>query len=243
MKSTSNFDNSKPISATNSLFLSSGQRTQDDSSMDWSTDPAPASPPSYVPSVRECMSSSCAPLPNSESIGKRRVESDSSGPSVLNYNNNQLLIASSWDGAYHTLSVFGTGETSATDVANIALSITRMTDYFKHNLADKNLPAEEFADVVKTLWSLIASVYTYKWNLLPIEDKSIHKIMGEKILPRYLKLWLLKKKVVENSSSSSSSISLSLNAAVSSPFPTATSAAIPPLLTSVAPQKVLNLQI
>ena len=94
MKSISNFDNSKPISATNSLFLSPGQRTQDDSSMDWSTDPAPASSLSYIPPARECMSLSCAPLPNSESIRKRRMESNSSGPSVLNYNNNQLLITS-----------------------------------------------------------------------------------------------------------------------------------------------------
>jgi len=52
MKFTLNFDNSKPVSATNNLFLSLGQRTQDDSSMDWSTDPAPASSPPCIPSAR-----------------------------------------------------------------------------------------------------------------------------------------------------------------------------------------------
>ena len=58
--------------------------------------------------------------------------------------------------------------------------------------------------------------------------------MGEKILPSYLKHELLKENIMEKSSSSLSSISLPLNATVSPPRPTATSAAVPPLLTSVA---------
>jgi len=132
------------------------------------------------------------------------------------------------------LSVFGTGETSTTDAANIALSITRMTNYFKHNLAGKFLSAGEFTDIVKAFWGLIAPVYTYKWDLLPIEDKSICKLMGKKILPGYLKLGLLKEKMIKNSfSSSSSSTSLPSNTVVSPPLPTATSVTIPPLPTSV----------
>ena len=113
-----------------------------------------------------------------------------------------------------------------------------MTNYLKYNLANKKVPAKEFAIIVKTLWGLITLLYSAKWDFLPIEDKSICKLMGKKILPRYLKLGLLKENVMEKSPSSLSSIFPSLNMAVSSPLPTATSAAIPPPPTSVAPQKV-----
>ena len=113
MKSKSKFDSSKPISTTNSLFLSPGfQRTQDDSSMDWSADPAPASPPPCVPPVGgEHMSLPHVPLPNRDSIRKSRAKSSNSGPSVLNYGNNQLLITSFWNGVYYILSIFETEET------------------------------------------------------------------------------------------------------------------------------------
>ena len=134
------------------------------------------------------------------------------------------------------LSIFRTRETSTTDAANFALSITRITNYFKHNLADKNPPAREFANVVKALWSLIITIYTTRWNFLSIEDKSIHKLMSEKILSRYLKLRLLNEKAAEKSSFSFSSTSLPPNVIVSSPI--ATFAATSPLSTSVAPQKI-----
>ena len=118
-------------------------RPRDKSSMDWSED---------IPEVQS------SPVPHVSPAGEHmplsyvsRVESSNSSPSVLNYGNNQPIIASSWDEAHHALSIFGTQETSATDAANITQSITRMIDYFKHNLADKKLPAEEFADVVKAL--------------------------------------------------------------------------------------------
>ena len=163
-----------------------------------------------------------------------RAESSNSGSSVLNYGNNQLTIASFWDGAHHALSIFGTQETSATDAANITQLITRMINYFKYNLADKKLPVGEFADVVKALWNLIATIYTSRWDLLPIEDKSIHKLIGEKIIPGYMKLRLLNDKTAEDSSSPSAS--LPSNMAVSPP--TTNLVATLPLLTSVVPQKV-----
>jgi len=162
------------------------------------------------------------------------VESSNSGPSVLSYGNNQPTIASSWDGAHHALSIFGTQETSATDAANITQSITRIIDYFKHNPADKKPPAGEFADVVKALWGLIATIYTSRWDLLPIEDKSIRKLVGEKIVPGYMKLGLLNDKTAEDSFLPSTS--LPSNMAV--PPPTTNPVAIPPLSTSVVPQKV-----
>jgi len=109
-----------------------------------------------------------------------------------------------------------------------------MIDYFKHNPADKKPPAGEFADVVKALWGLIVTIYTSRWDLLPIEDKSICKLVGEKIVPGYMKLGLLNDKTAEVSSSPSTS--LPSNTAV--PPPTTNPVATPPLPTLVVPQKV-----
>jgi len=109
-----------------------------------------------------------------------------------------------------------------------------MINYFKHNPADKKPPAGEFANVVKALWSLIATIYTSRWDLLPIEDKSIHKLVGEKIVPGYIKLRLSNDKTVEDSSLSSTF--LPSNMAVFSP--TTNPVATLPLSTSVVPQKV-----
>jgi len=204
----------------------SHSRSRDESSMDWSKD-VPEVQSSPVPRVSPA--SEHMPSPHVP-----RAESSNSGPFVLNYGNNQPTIASSWDGAHHALLVFGTQETSATDAANITQSITRMIDYFKHNPADKKLPAGEFADVVKALWGLITTIYTSRCDLLPIEDKSICKLIGEKIIPGYMKLRLSNDKTVEDSSSSSTP--LPSNIAVS--LPTTNSVATPPLPTLVVSQKV-----
>ena len=121
----------------------SHSRPRNKSSMDWSEDipEVQSLPVPRVSPAGEHMPLPCVP----------RAESSNSGPSVLNYGNNQPTIASSWDEVHHVLSIFGTQEISATDAANITQLITRMIDYFKHNLADKKLLAEEFADVVKAL--------------------------------------------------------------------------------------------
>ena len=109
-----------------------------------------------------------------------------------------------------------------------------MIDFFKHNPADKEPLAGEFANVVKALWGLIAMIYTLKWDLLSINNKSIRKLVGEKIIPGYMKLGLLNDKTAENSSSSSTA--LLSNTAV--PPTTTNSVASPPPYTSMVSQKV-----
>jgi len=203
---------------------------RDDLSMDWSEDipEAQSSPTPCASPAGEHVLSPQVPLSNRDSMERSRAEFNNSGPSVLNYGNNQLSIASSWDGAHHALSIFGTQETTAIDTANITQSISRMIDYFKHN------PAGEFANVVKALWGLIAMIYTSRWDLLPIEDKNIHKLVGEKIVSGYIKLGLVNDKTAEKSSLSSTS--LPSNTAV--PLPPTNSVITPPPQTSVVPQKV-----
>ena len=125
-------------------------------------------------------------------------------------------------------------ETSMIDATNITQSISRMIDYFKHNPADKKLPAGEFAEIVKALWGLIAMIYTSRWDLLPIEDKSIRKLMGKKIVPGYMKLGLANNKTAKKPSPPSTS--LPSNTAVPSPPPNPVPA--PPPQVSVVPQKV-----
>ena len=109
-----------------------------------------------------------------------------------------------------------------------------MINFFKHNPANKVPPAGEFASVVKALWGLITTIYTSKWDLLPIDNKSICKLVGEKIIFGYTKLRLSNIKMVENSSSSSTT--LPSNTAV--PPTTTNSVAPPPPHTSMVPQKI-----
>ena len=93
------------------LFVQPGQQVlRDDSLMDWSEDihEVQTSPTPCVPPVRENVSSPHAPLHNRDAKGKGRTDSNDSGPSLLNYGRIQLVIPSSWDGAYHALSIFGT---------------------------------------------------------------------------------------------------------------------------------------
>jgi len=116
---------------------------RDDLSMNWSKDisEAQSSPTQCASPAGEHVSSPQVPSSNRDSMKRSRAESNNSGPSVLNYSNNQPSITSSWDGAHHALSIFGAQETTAIDATNITQSISRMIDYFKHNLADKKPPA------------------------------------------------------------------------------------------------------
>ena len=84
-------------------------------------------------------------LSNRDVRGKRGVESNDSGPSVLNYDNNQPMILSSWDGAHCMLSIFGIDKTSEIDVKNMTQSISRRISYITNNPAYKKEPAEDFA--------------------------------------------------------------------------------------------------
>jgi len=177
------------------FFMKPGlQGHRDESSMDWSEDiPEVQSPPTpYVSPAGENVSSPHALLYNRDVKGKRRTDSIDSGPLVLNYGGNQPLLPSSWDGAHHTLSIFGTDETSEIDAINMARSISRIVDYIKNNPADKKSPAREFKQVTKGFWNLIQAIYSSRWDLLPVEDgKNFCTLVGKKILNNYVKLGLV----------------------------------------------------
>jgi len=97
------------------------------------------------------MSSPHVPLLNRNLSGDNRAEASNSSSSVLNYGNNQLSIASSWDRVYCALFVFRTEKSASTDAANINLSIKRIVDYIKHHHTDNNLLAGDFIPVVNSL--------------------------------------------------------------------------------------------
>ena len=111
-----------------------------------------------------------------------------SDPSLLNYGRIQPVMPSSWDRAYHALSVFGIDEMNKVDTINMAKSISRIVEYIKNNPTDKKPPAREFEQVTKGFWNLITAVYSSKWDLLPYEDgKNFCALVGEKILNNYAK--------------------------------------------------------
>jgi len=170
------------------------QGHRDKSSMDWSKDISEVQSPSipHVSSAGENVLSPCTLLHNRDVKEKRRTDSIDSGPLVLNYGGNQPLLPSSWNGAHHTLSIFGTDETSEIDTINMAQSISRIVDYIKNNPADKKSPARKFEQVTKGFWNLIQAIYFSRWDLLPVEDgKNFHTLVGEKILNNYTKLGLV----------------------------------------------------
>ena len=146
--------NKKILSSFISLFLSPGfQRLQNDLSMDWSMDvpTASASPSLCVPPVGEHMSSPHVLLPNISSSSKNKIESDGSGSSLLDYGNNQLAIASSWDGAFHVVLTFRTKNSGSEDTANILESIEWISLYISNHSVDKKPSVGEFVPVVKSL--------------------------------------------------------------------------------------------
>jgi len=123
----------------------------DDSSVDWSTDipEVQSSPTPYSPPAGGNVLSPHAPLHNRDAKGKRRMSPINSDPSLLNYSGIQPVMLSSWDGAHHALSVFGTNKTNEVDAINMAKSISRIVEYIKNNPADKKPPAREFKQVTK----------------------------------------------------------------------------------------------
>jgi len=185
------------IKQIQSIFVNPGSQVpRDNSSMDWSEDipEVQSMPTPRVSPVGRNVSSPRAPLLNRDAKGKGRTDSIDSGPSVLNYGRNQLVILSSWEGAHHALSIFGTDQTAEIDAKNMAQSITRIINYIRNNLADKKAPAREFEHVAKGFWSLIQAIYSSRWDLLPIEDgKNFHDLVGGKILNNYVNLGLVKK--------------------------------------------------
>ena len=148
-----------------SPFLSPGfQKPQDDSSMDWSVDvpTAPVSPSLCVPPAGEHVLLPYVLLHNMGSSGKNKAESDNSGPSLLDYSNNQLVIVSSWNEAFHVVSIFRTENSRSEDAANILKSIKQISSYISNYPVDKKLPVGEFFPVIKSLCKLIETIYISK---------------------------------------------------------------------------------
>jgi len=75
--------------------------------MNWSEDipEAQSSPTPHASPAGEHVLLPQVPLSNRDSMERSRAESNNF---VLNYGNNQPSITSSWDGAHHVLSIFGT---------------------------------------------------------------------------------------------------------------------------------------
>jgi len=185
------------IKYTESFFVKPGSQVpRDESLMDWSEDiPEVQSIPTPCVSLAGGnMLSPHAPLHNRDTKGKERTDSIDSSPSLLNYGRIQPVILSSWDGAHHALSIFGTDHTAEIDAINMAQLITRIIDYIKNNLADKKVPAKEFEHITKGFWNLISAIYSLRWDLLSIEDdKNFCALVGGNILNNYVKLGLVKK--------------------------------------------------
>jgi len=79
--------------------------------------PFSALPLLYVPFVSEHIPSPHVPLHNMGSNSKNRAES--AEPSVLDYDEGQLMVASAWNGAHHALSIFGTRDMVLKDAESI----------------------------------------------------------------------------------------------------------------------------
>jgi len=191
------------------------------------------------------MSSSHVPLLNKNSSGNNKAEPSNSGPSVLNYSNNQPSITSFWNGVYHALSVFGTEKSASTDAANINLSIKRIVDYIKHHHTDDNLPAGDFIPIANSLWKLIDMIYASKWDLFYFDSYlslNICKCVGDMILPKYRKS--NSAMVKENSTVSNPPTTMMPSVVVSPPLTSNTPTAPPPNKTKLLGQskrRLLNL--
>ena len=111
------------ITKLQSFFGNSGSQVpRDDLLMDWSEDipEVQSMPMPRVSPAGRNMPSPCAPLPDRDVKGKKKVDPVDSGPSVLNYGGNQPVILSSWERAHHALSIFRTDPTAKIDAKNMA---------------------------------------------------------------------------------------------------------------------------
>ena len=221
LKHTSGMKTPAEVKEIESFFVKPRlQEPRDESSTDWSKDipEVQSSPTPRVSPVGENVSSPRALLHNRDAKGKRRTESIDSGPSLLNYGRKQLSIPSSWNGAHHTLSIFGTNEMSEIDAINMAQSISRIINYIKSSPVDKKSPAKEFEQVTKDFWNLITAIYSSRWNLLSVEDgKTFRALIGERLLNNYVKLGLLNQPEAKKLSPSMPTTATNSNVPVAPP--------------------------
>jgi len=125
------------------------------------------------------------------------------------------VIASSWDGAFHVVSIFRTEKTWSDNAANIHESIKRIDFYIKSHLVDKNPPSGDFIPVVKSFWKLIEMIYTSKWDVLTFEKEAsltIWKYVRESIM-----LFYRKQESLMSNSANSKGKSTILNPIISLP--------------------------
>ena len=126
------------------------------------------------------------------------------------------------------VSIFRTEKTWSDDAANIYESIKRIGSYIKNHPADKNLPSGDFIPVFKSLWKLIETIYTSKWDVLTFEKEvslTIWKCVRESTMPFYRKQESLTSNSTNLKGKSNSIISLSSTAV---PLPSTTNLPVAP---------------
>jgi len=181
MKSKSKQSSNKLSPFINHPNFQVNTREQDDSPMDWSADtphtiPQPHVPPSeHVPSLH-------VPTPQGSSHSNNMSET------LLDYGNGQPADASSWDGVFQAVSLFGTKETSSKDAAHIHESLVRISNYIKNHPIGKETISNDFVPVVKNLWNLFDTVFASNWDVLLFDREkalTIRKCVGTNFAPLF----------------------------------------------------------
>ena len=156
--------------------------------MDWSTDvPAPASPLPCVSQV-EHVSLPHVSVPQDRSNSSNMSETSGFKTGLLNYDNGQPSDASSWDGVFQVVSLFGTKETISNNAANIHTSLVRIGNYIKNHLINRESLGNDFIPVVRSLWELINTIFSAKWDILCFDSEkalTIRKCVTKDFVPLF----------------------------------------------------------
>ena len=137
-----------------------------DISIDWSKNTSvQASPSPCVSPTGEHISLPHISMPYS--IGENNMSRSSHqsasglGILVLNYSNNQLTNLSLQNRLFQVLLIFKNDKSRNIDIANIAYSLKRVATYInQHPVTNK--VSGDFVDVIKTIWSLVNTIYKTK---------------------------------------------------------------------------------
>ena len=170
MKSKSKQSSNKSSPFINHPNFQVNMREQDDSPMDWSADTPHTIPQPHVPT------------PQGSSHSNNMSET------LLDYGNGQPADASSWDGAFQAVSLFGTKETSSKDAAHIHESLVRISNYIKNHPISKEMISNDFVPVVKNLWNLFDTVFASNWDVLLFDREkalTIRKCVGTNFAPLF----------------------------------------------------------